>query len=148
MAEQPKISIQKKDKSPTEPLDTKPMTLEEARLLDKQSGGAAALEPKAKTAPVPRKDYTQKPEPPSVLTRPDSEEPNQMIIKFNRFGQIADIEFQGDSALICTSGRMRSWVGNITTRAEIARRVQHQDRIIANEEAAKRAASEASTKKK
>jgi hypothetical protein len=147
MAEQPKINIQKKDKSPVDPIDQKPMTLEEARLLDKQTGGAAALEPKAKTAPVPRKDYTQIPEPPMVLVRPDNKEPTQMIIQFNRFGQISNIVFQGDSALVCTSGRMRSWVGTINSLAEIARRRQHQDRIVANEKVALEAAKSSSKKK-
>jgi hypothetical protein len=147
MAEQPKISIQKKDKNPTAPIDQRPMTLEEARLLDKQTGGAAALEPKAKTAPVPRKDYTQTPSPPPDFGIAANEEPTELIIKYNRHGQISDVVFRGQAALLTTSGRFRSQVGNIVTRAEIARRRQQQERIIANEKAALEAAKPSNKKK-
>ena len=133
MAEQPKISIQEKDKSPTEPLDQKPMTLEEARALDKQTGGVESFEKKQKTAPVPRRDYTQTPTPPPDLGIADNEDPTRIVIDFNRFGQISDITFSGQAALIATAGRFRSMVGTIITRAGIARARQHQDRIIANE---------------
>jgi hypothetical protein len=142
MAEQPKINIRKKDKSPVEPIDDKPMTLEEARLLDKQSGGASALEPKTKTAPVPRRDYTQKTTPPPDFGVAANEEPTRLIIEYNRFGQVADVIFEGQAAILTTAGRFRSQVGNIITRAQIARQRQHQDRIIANEKAAATASSE------
>jgi hypothetical protein len=147
MAEQPKISIQKKDKSPTDPIDQKPMTLEEARLLDKQTGGAAALEPKAKTAPVPRKDYTQTPSPPPDFGIAANEEPSRLIIEYGRHGQVSDVIFQGHAALLTTSGRFRSQVGNIVTRAEIARRRQQQDRIVAKEKADLEAAKSPAKKK-